>query len=245
MFEGILTCKGDLYRIRCPPFSVWPCYCLHTVYRNKDDSQTAKAVRADQDALFEMFERIEAFFRRLDVYTEVAPNQGMMDTMIAIMVEVLNFIGTATKEIKQGLTSKGFLYRNTFPLTNLFTEKYLKKLMGKNDIEDALKKLDRLTQEEAVMAAAQLLKVTNRIDNRVEGIADNVLVVDNRVANVDDRVAGVDERVARVDERVVGIDDRVASVGDRAKDVDGRVKAVDDKVTTVGDGAQYIFYLSS
>jgi hypothetical protein len=46
--------------------------------------------------------------------------------------------------------------------------------MGKNDIEDALKRLDRLTQEEARMAAAQLLKVTNTIDNRIGGIVDNV-----------------------------------------------------------------------
>jgi hypothetical protein len=92
--------------------------------------------------------------------------------------------------------------------------------MGKNDIEDALKRLDRLTQEEARMAAAQLLKVTNTIDNRVGGIADNVLVVDNRVA---------------------GIGDRVASVDDRVKDVDGKVKAVDDKLVAVIDGAQYIF----
>ena len=69
--------------------------------------------------------------------------------------------------------------------------------MGKNDIEDALKRLDRLTQEEARMAAAQLLKVTNTIDNRVEGIADNVLVVDERVAGVGERVTGM---VAAVDD---------------------------------------------
>jgi hypothetical protein len=56
-----------------------------------------------------MFERIEAFFRRLDIYTEVAPNQGMVDTITAIMVEVLNFIGIATKEIKEGRTSKRFI----------------------------------------------------------------------------------------------------------------------------------------
>ena len=79
------------------------------VCRNTNDSQTAKAVRADQDALFEIFERMEAYFRRLDIYTEVTPNQGMMDTITAIMVEVLNFIGIATKEIKQGRTSEHFL----------------------------------------------------------------------------------------------------------------------------------------
>ena len=56
-----------------------------------------------------MFERIEAFFRRLDIYTQVAPNEGMVDTITAILVEVLNFIGIATKEMKQGRTSKLFV----------------------------------------------------------------------------------------------------------------------------------------
>jgi hypothetical protein len=119
-------------------------------------------------------------------------------------------------------------FTNKFPVTKPFLEKYLKKLMGKNDIEDALKKLDRLTQEEARMAAAQLLKVTNTINNTVGGIADNVLVVGNTVAGVDERVAGVDERVA-------GVDERVASVGERMA---GMVAVVDD-------GAQYFFHLSS
>ncbi len=58
-----------------------------------------------------MFERIEAFFRRLDIYIEVAPSQGMVHTITAIMMEVLNFIGIATKEIKQSRTSKRFFYK--------------------------------------------------------------------------------------------------------------------------------------
>jgi hypothetical protein len=132
-----------------------------------------------------------------------------------------------------------------YPLIEPFSENYLKKLinklLGNNDIEDALKRLDRLTQEEARMASAQLLKVTNAIDSEVREIADNVLVVDGRVAGVDNRVAGVDERVASVDERVAGLDDRVAFVDDRVKDVDDKVKIVDDKLEVVLDGAQYIF----
>jgi len=63
----------------------------------------------DQDALFEMFERIEAFFRRLDTYTKAAPNQGMMDTITAIMVGVLDFVGIATEEIEQGRMSQSLL----------------------------------------------------------------------------------------------------------------------------------------
>jgi archaellum component FlaC len=120
-------------------------------------------------------------------------------------------------------------------VTKAFPETYLKKLMGKNNIEHALKKLDRLTQEEAQMASVQILQITHAIDSEVREIADNVHVVDNRVAGVDERVAGVDERVAGVDERVAGVDDRVAGVDDRLAEVDDRVAGVDDRLAEVDD----------
>jgi hypothetical protein len=81
--------------------------------------------------------------------------------------------------------------------------------MGKNDIEEALKRLDRLTQDEARMAAAQLLKVANMIDSNVGEIADNVVVIDDKVAGVDERVAGVDEHLAGIDDRGKDVNDRV------------------------------------
>jgi hypothetical protein len=93
------------------------------------------------------------------------------------------------------------------------SEKYVKKLVGRTDIEDALKRLDKLTQEEARMATAQILNVAHTIDERVVG--------------VDDRVAGVEEMVAGVDSRVAGVDERVGTVG--------------DKVDVVIEGTQIIF----
>ena len=48
----------------------------------------------------------------------------------------------------------------------------MKKLLGKNDIEDALKRLDTLTQEEARMAIAEVLKVTQRVDDKVTALAN-------------------------------------------------------------------------
>jgi hypothetical protein len=87
-------------------------------------------------------------------------------------------------------------------LTKGCSEKYVKKLIGRTEIEDALKRLDKLTQEEARMAAAQNLKVTHTVDDRVRGVADAVVAVDSRVACVDDRVAGVDDRVQQMAEDV-------------------------------------------
>jgi hypothetical protein len=62
-------------------------------------------------------------------------------------------------------------------LTEIFSEKYLKKLVGRTDIEDALKRLDKLTQEEARMATAQVLKVTHTVDDRVKAVDDKVAAV--------------------------------------------------------------------
>jgi hypothetical protein len=46
-------------------------------------------------------------------------------------------------------------------------EKFMNKLLGKNEVEDALKRLDKLTQEEARMATAEVLEVTRGIDDKV------------------------------------------------------------------------------
>ena len=114
-------------------------------------------------------------------------------------------------------------------------EKYGKKLIGRTDLEDALKRLDRLTQEEARMAVAQNLKATHTVDERVRGVVKTVDAIDNRVADVDDRVAGVDDRVARVDDRVVCVDDRVARVDDKVTNVDDKVEGIDTRVAGVDD----------
>ena len=44
--------------------------------------------------------------------------------------------------------------------TSHFPEIFSRKLLGRTDIEDALKRLDSLIQEEVQMATAQILKVT-------------------------------------------------------------------------------------
>jgi hypothetical protein len=54
----------------------------------------------------DIFERIEMFFRRLEVYIDVPPTTEMMETVILIMVEILSILGVATKEIRQGRMSE-------------------------------------------------------------------------------------------------------------------------------------------
>jgi hypothetical protein len=84
-------------------------------------------------------------------------------------------------------------------LSEKYLKKVIKKVIGDNEIEDALKRLDRLTQEEARMVAAQLLKISTAINSGVGEIADHVLVVDDTVAGVNERMAGVADGVDRIE----------------------------------------------
>jgi hypothetical protein len=91
------------------------------------------------------------------------------------------------------------------PVTEENPEKYGKRLIGRTDIEDALKRLDKLTNEEARMAIAENLRATHAVDERVRGVTEQVLAVDERVAGVDDRLANVDDRVANVNDKVTEV----------------------------------------
>ena len=66
--------------------------------------------------------------------------------------------------------------------------KYVKKLAGRTDIEDALGRLDRLTQDEVGMAATQGLKATHEVDDKVKTIEGKVQGVDDKIDLVIDGV---------------------------------------------------------
>ena len=126
--------------------------------------------------LLDIFGRIESFFRRLEIYTQVPPTTEMIDTIVQIMVEVLTILGIATNEIKQGRISE-LSSMSVYPVAEGCSEKYGKRLIGKTDMEDALKKLDNLTQEEARMMIAENLRATHAVDDRVANVNDRVAEV--------------------------------------------------------------------
>jgi hypothetical protein len=68
--------------------------------------QVARSHCEGHETLIDIFGRIESFFRRLEIYTQVPSTTEMIDTIIQIMVEVLTILGIATKEIKQGRISE-------------------------------------------------------------------------------------------------------------------------------------------
>ena len=105
-----------------------------------------------------------------------------------------------------------------FKSTYGWLEKYVKKFVGRADIEDAMGRLDRLTQEEVRMASAQGLKATHDVDEKVHAIDDKAQSIDNKVQVVDDKVQGVDDKVQGVDDRMRDVDDKIDFIIEQVAD---------------------------
>ena len=71
--------------------------------------QAAKDASASQDKLIKHFNRIERFFRLLEIFTGITPNTAMRDIIIEIMAEMLTILAIATKEVKEGRLSKSIV----------------------------------------------------------------------------------------------------------------------------------------
>ena len=78
-------------------------------------------------------------------------------------------------------------------------------------MEEALKRLDRLTLDEARMAAAQTLKLAHSIDSQVKVVDDKVTGVDIKLNGVDDKVTGVEIKMKDVDDKMDTILDGMLS----------------------------------
>jgi hypothetical protein len=119
----------------------------------------------------DLFECLGNFLKRLEVYTTTPPTPMMMDLIIKIMVELLSVLALATKQIKQGRFSEctDQIY---VTYAQRVTEKFVKKFLGKgkDEIQGALERLDRLTKDEGLSAAAQTLGVVHQTSNEMNNM---------------------------------------------------------------------------
>ena len=133
-----------------------------------------KNVNASRGVM-EIFEYIEHFFKRLESYIPAPMTEAITDMMAKMMVEVLKVFGLVTEEVKRGRASEPITDDTfKFRVAHKDLEKYLRKLIGRRDIEDALKSLDKLTQEVARMFAAEVLRTSHVVDQRVETSDDRI-----------------------------------------------------------------------
>jgi hypothetical protein len=119
----------------------------------------------------DIFGRIENFCVRLETYTDVPLTPAMTNKMVQITVEILDILAIATKEMNQSRASE-FNLSLAFLEADIRSEKFLKSVIGRTKLDDGLKKLDKLTNEEVAMASAQLLRVTHNINENIKTMAN-------------------------------------------------------------------------
>jgi hypothetical protein len=103
---AIPTFKSNICRLRClahrtsisPSPLTYPC--------DISVNQAVKDVSESYVALVDLFESIESFLSRLEIYTKIPLTEAMTDIVIKIMVEVLSTLALATKQVTQGRLSE-------------------------------------------------------------------------------------------------------------------------------------------
>ena len=110
MLSGIPVGECNLRGHRRSPLSRCPSRRPYATYFDAHISQTAKDASYSRDKLIEIFNCIERFFHRLEIYTGITPTAAMRDIIIEIMAEVLAILAITTKEVKRGRFSRSTLH---------------------------------------------------------------------------------------------------------------------------------------
>ena len=132
--------------------------------------KAAKGVSTSYDALIDLFECFEHYLGRLKILTEIPSAVG--EILVKIMAELLDVLALATQQIKQGRFSELTLVDPSHFAAEHDTEKFAKKLLGENDVEAVLQRLDRLTMEESRMTATQTMEVVYGLFNNMKVVMD-------------------------------------------------------------------------
>ena len=137
------------------------------------NSQAVKDVVASHDTLINLFERIHFFLQRLNSYTGTPHTSGLTELLGMVMAQILSVLALSTKAMTESRISR--LVDSLCPfLADYDPETFLKTLVGRREVEDALLRLDSLTKEESLMAVARNLEATHFVGHLIRGVDGNV-----------------------------------------------------------------------
>ncbi|KAI0297334.1 hypothetical protein BC826DRAFT_162110 [Russula brevipes] len=122
---------------------------------------TAREVHAGHDTLTDLFERINFFLQRLTSYAEIPLTNESMELLGKIMAQILFILAISTRVVKDSQIKK-----------------FLKKLTGRTDVEDALVRLDMLTSKETFRVDLDRLELTRQLERLLlpdSSIVDSML----------------------------------------------------------------------
>jgi hypothetical protein len=149
-----------------------------------------KDVVASHDALIHLFERIHFFLQRLKSYTGMPLTKELTELLGKIMAQLLSILALSTKTMTERRISES-VESLFFYLADCGSEKIMKKLVGRKEVEDALLRLDMLTKEESLTVVVRNLEITHHVDGVVHDVDGNVKATKVLVEDIDDNVKEV------------------------------------------------------
>jgi hypothetical protein len=111
------------------------------------------------------------------------------------MAQSLLVLALSTKGMMDGRMSKldrllSIPFVRGLTVADSDTEKILRRLVGRKEVEDAVSRLDTLTKEENVMIAARNLEITHRVDGNAEATKVVTENIDGNVKATKDGAQG-------------------------------------------------------
>jgi len=188
------------------------------------NSQAVRDVVASHETLIELFERVHFFLQRLKRYSGMPLTNDVTELLGKIMAQILSILSISTKVMAGSRISESIPFPS-FRLADYPSEKFLKRLGGRKEVEDALAKLDSLTKEECLMTVVRNLEVTHRVDNIVNNVAGDAKATKAIVEDIDDDVKATKELIRDVDGDVQATKALTESICDNVRVVDHNLKA--------------------
>jgi hypothetical protein len=158
-----------------------------------------KDVIASYKTLVDLFERTQFFLQRLNQYTTVPlTREPIHNSPTHARDDQVACKDSGTSSLGSGIFDQGHegeanqcvysIQMLLSLLTDYCTEKFMKRLLGKTDVEDALQRLDMLTKEENLMMAARTLEVVHAIRDDVDVIKEDTRDIEDNLKETEHRV---------------------------------------------------------
>ena len=183
-----------------------------------------KNVIASYEALINLFERTQHFLQRLNHYTATSLTPEMMELLAKILAQVLSVLALSTKEMKERKISA--LISRYFFLADYGAEKFMKRLVGKTEVEDGLQRLDMLTKEENLMMAACTLEVAGDIRQNVNDIRDDTCDIKDDTHDIKEDTRNLKDDACDIKDDTRNIRDDTCDIKDNTRDIKDDTHAI-------------------
>jgi prophage DNA circulation protein len=107
--------------------------------------------------------------------------------------------------------------------------------MGRTEVEDALERLNMLTQEENLMTVARTFEATHDVNVNVKATQE---LIDTKVTVFEEVLQQVDGNVMATQEVTHHIDDNVMEIQELANDVHVDVQVINERTRTIDDNVK-------